>query len=90
MMASRLHYLAIAVHDLHIAHEEVEIPGTEALPKMLRVEEAAKVARISRRHAYHLVSTGQLPSVRLGNAIRVPTLRLLELLEGAEEKAAAP
>ena len=48
---------------------------------MLTVEEAGQLAGISRRHAYHLVKTGGIPSVRLGGAIRVPTQRLLEVLD---------
>jgi excisionase family DNA binding protein len=54
-----------------------------ALPTTLTVEQAARVASISRRHAYHLVNTGEIPSVRLGGAIRIPTRRLLAMLEGA-------
>lgn len=50
-------------------------------PTMLSVEEAARVAKISRRHAYHLVATGEIPSVRLGKVIRVSSRRLLEMLE---------
>jgi excisionase family DNA binding protein len=51
---------------------------------MLTVEEAGRLAGISRRHAYKLVKEGAIPSVRLGGAIRVPTQRLLEILNAAD------
>lgn len=53
---------------------------TQELPLMLTVEAAGRLAGISRRHAYKLVTEGEIPSVRLGGAIRVPTQRLLEIL----------
>lgn len=45
----------------------------EAYPPTLTVAAAAKIVGISRRHAYELVANGQIPSVRFGGAIRVPT-----------------
>ena len=39
---------------------------------LLKVPEAARLLRISRNLAYELVARGELPSVRLGRAIRVP------------------
>lgn len=59
----------------------------EEAPPMLTVAEAAKVAGISRRHAYELVSTGQIPSVRLGGAIRIPRRRLFAMLDGEGREA---
>jgi excisionase family DNA binding protein len=76
----------MAVHDMH-----------GKLPALLSVEEAGRLARISRRHAYKLVDDGTIPSVRLGGAIRVPAHRLLEILnipptqpEESAATAAAP
>ena len=40
--------------------------------EVLTVEEAAKVLRISRNHAYGLVAQDKLPSIRLGRRIRIP------------------
>lgn len=60
----------------------------EAYPPTLTVAAAAKIVGISRRHAYELVANGQIPSVRFGGAIRVPTRRLLAILDG--EEAATP
>ena len=52
------------------------------LPRMLTVAQAAALANISLRHCYFLVQKGDIPSVRLGGAIRIPSERLLELLAG--------
>lgn len=38
----------------------------------LRVADVAKLLSISRSHAYEMVRTGELPHVRIGNAVRVP------------------
>jgi hypothetical protein len=59
-------------------------------PDFLRVEEAAKVLRIGRTAAYALTSefldtngASGLPVVRLGKQLRVPRLRLEQVLAGA-------
>lgn len=52
------------------------------------VREVVEVLGISRTAAYQLISTGALPSVRIGNAgIRVPTAALESFVEAMEEKA---
>ena len=40
--------------------------------QLLTVPETARLLRISRNLAYELVARGELPSVRLGRAIRIP------------------
>lgn len=65
---------------------------TEQLPPFLRVEEAARMLRISRSAAYELAnawltSNGEsgLPVIRLGRTIRVPRAAIERYLEvGAE------
>jgi hypothetical protein len=58
-------------------------------PDFLRVEEAARVLRIGRTTAYALASefldtdgASGLPVVRLGEQLRVPRLRLEQMLGG--------
>ena len=51
-------------------------------PLTVTVPEAAKLIGISRRHAYELVASGEIPSVRFGGAIRIPRARLLAMIEG--------
>jgi hypothetical protein len=42
---------------------------------------------IGRNAAYAAASSGQLPVVRIGGKLRVPTYRLLELLDNAGKTA---
>jgi excisionase family DNA binding protein len=46
----------------------------------LTVTEAASILGISRALAYELVARGELPSIRLGRRLVVPTVALLEML----------
>jgi excisionase family DNA binding protein len=39
---------------------------------LLRVEQAAQLAAISRTHAYSLLARGEWPSVHLGRSRRIP------------------
>jgi len=43
---------------------------------LLRIEEAAKVLRLSRAKAYSMAQRGELPVVRIGRAVRVPAAAL--------------
>ena len=54
------------------------VPLAERLA--LSVEEAARLLGISRDLAYDLVSTGHLPSVKLGRRLVVPRMALEETL----------
>ena len=50
------------------------------LPALLKIEQASVLMGISRSAAYRAVAAGDLPSVRFGGRLYVPTARLLELL----------
>jgi excisionase family DNA binding protein len=58
--------------------------GTRAeateLPPTISVEHAAKLLGVSRSAAYRAVAAGQLPVLRLGRRIYIPTARLLAML----------
>jgi excisionase family DNA binding protein len=41
-------------------------------PRVYTVEEAARLLRISRNSAYTAARNGDLPTVRIGNLLRVP------------------
>jgi excisionase family DNA binding protein len=49
---------------------------------VLSVTEAASLLGISRALAYQLVARDELPNLRLGRRVVVPTRRLLELVAG--------
>jgi excisionase family DNA binding protein len=50
------------------------------LPALLKIEQASVLMGISRSAAYRAVAAGDLPSIRFGCRLYVPTARLLELL----------
>lgn len=50
----------------------------------LTVAQAARVLGIGRNQAYEAVQTGQLPSIRIGSRILVPTAQLLSILQGGD------
>lgn len=56
--------------------------SSEALtvPSMLTVAESSQLLGISLRSAYRAAESGQLPTMRLGRRVFVPTRRLLSML----------
>jgi len=65
------------------------LPDPVAEPT-ITVERAAAVLGISRRSGYAAAERGELPSVRVGRSIRVPTARFLRqygLLAGPDAAA---
>jgi excisionase family DNA binding protein len=62
------------------------LPQRVPLPGLLKVEQASALMGISRSAAYRAVAAGDLPSVRFGSRLYVPTARLLELLGVASER----
>lgn len=54
--------------------------GAAEFPPTISVEHAAKLLGVSRSAAYRAVAAGQLPSLRLGRRIYVPTAQLLAML----------
>ena len=50
--------------------------------EMLRLEEAARMCRISRTSAYRAVRRGDIPCVRIGRLIRVSRSALNDFLKG--------
>lgn len=47
----------------------------------IRAMEAANAMGIGRSHVYELIRSGELPSVRLGKAIRIPVSALRAWIE---------
>ena len=50
------------------------------LPLTLTVEETACILNISRNSAYRLVSSGELPSFRVGHKLRIFKVALLSFM----------
>jgi excisionase family DNA binding protein len=40
-------------------------------PRLLKTDEVADILQVSRSFAYQLMKRGEIPSVRIGNAVRV-------------------
>ena len=61
------------------------------LPPTLTVEEASELLGISLRSGYKAVHAGELPTLRLGRRLLVPTAKLLQMLgvptEGSRDEA---
>jgi excisionase family DNA binding protein len=55
---------------------------TSQLPLVLSVPQAAAILGISKDLAYDLTARGELPSLRFGRRLVVPTRPLLKLLNG--------
>jgi excisionase family DNA binding protein len=53
---------------------------TASGPLTLTVEEAGRLLGISRGAAYRAAACGQIPTIRLGRRLLVPTARLHQLL----------
>ena len=56
------------------------ISGSENLPKVLNVKDLAEVLSVSQNTAYNLVRSGQVHSVRIGRAYRIPREAVYEFL----------
>jgi excisionase family DNA binding protein len=52
----------------------------EELPPTVTIEQAGRMLGISRRSAYRAAARGDLPTLRVGRRLIVPTARLLHLL----------
>jgi excisionase family DNA binding protein len=55
--------------------------ATKIEPLLLRVDEAAEALALSRTKVYELMASGELESVKVGRARRVPTAALVDFLE---------
>lgn len=51
------------------------------------VDELARVLSCGRNQAYDLVRSGQVRSIRIGRAFKVPTAAIRQLLEGDADEA---
>ena len=65
-----------------------DLPRRTDYPPLLSVEQACKLLGISRSVGYRAAASGDLPTLRWGRRLYVPTARLFELLGlPVEEKA---
>lgn len=65
----------------HATHDDAAVTMT--------VEQAGKLLGISRRSAYRAAASGDIPTIRLGHRILVPTARLHRMLGLNEDISSA-
>jgi excisionase family DNA binding protein len=53
------------------------------------IEDAGKILSLSRNSAYQAAKSGEIPCIKLGRLIRVPTAKLREMLGIRTESSAA-
>jgi excisionase family DNA binding protein len=70
-------------------HKMLEVPAVEQ-SLTVSIPEAANLVGISPNHAWRLVQTGELPSIRLGRRVLVPRSALVDLVERATARRPAP
>jgi len=55
--------------------------GFTPMPPLLKAEDVAELLNISLAYAYRLTQSGQIPTVRLGRAVRIRYQDLLTFIE---------
>lgn len=60
----------------------------ESLPPTIDVEQAAELLGVSRSSGYRGIARGEIPAIRIGGRIRVPTAKLLRMLGVGSAQAA--
>jgi excisionase family DNA binding protein len=55
--------------------------------KTITIEETAKVLGIGRNKAYEAARTGEIPTIRIGKRILVPSAALEQMLQGSSQEA---
>jgi excisionase family DNA binding protein len=53
---------------------------------LLRIPEAAETLGIGRTKIYELIATGELPTIRLGRAVRISVSALQKWVEAREQQ----
>ena len=65
----------------------MDMEKTETWPILLKVSEAAKIARKGNNFIYFGVRDGVIPAIKLGKSIRIPRDRFLAFLNGESTTA---
>jgi excisionase family DNA binding protein len=56
------------------------VPDLTAMPATMTIPEAARLLGISRSAAYRAVARGEIPTIRIGRRLLVPTAKLYAML----------
>jgi excisionase family DNA binding protein len=82
--------LVVKVRDRMIPEPRGPVSTVTATPATISVPEAARIMGLSRNGAYAAAARGDIPTIRIGRKLLVPTQRLRAMLEGPTEQEAAP
>jgi excisionase family DNA binding protein len=63
------------------------IPDLSTMPATMTIPEAAELLGISRSAAYRAVTRGEIPTIRIGRRLLVPTAKLYAMLGWLPEPA---
>lgn len=69
-----------------MTNEELMAKGA-ALPPLISVQQACILLGVARTTGYRAAANGDIPVLRWGRRVLVPTGRLIALVVGEEEKA---
>ncbi len=58
------------------------VAGMEQKPETLKVAEVAAKLRVDPRTVYRMIDRGELPAIRVGRLIRIPTGAVNKLMYG--------
>ena len=77
----------VSPNEINEIHPTGKIDGLtvgnlQHLPPVLSIPEVAKLLKIGRNTAYELARQGQIPTIKLGRRLVVPTPRIIDLLNG--------
>ncbi len=68
----------------------MNMTSLEELPPTISVVEAGEILGICERSAYRAVNAGDLPSIRIGRRVLVPTAELRRMLGIRDSESAEP
>jgi excisionase family DNA binding protein len=70
-------------------HPMQAVPGTEAMPSVLTVDELATLLRVNRKTVYAALSRGEIPGAkRIGATYRIHRDAVLEWLASSQDRVA--
>lgn len=66
---------------MHSNDSPLSVPNSNTEQILLKPKRAFELLDISRSTGYALIASGELPSVRIGRAVRVPVMALKQWIE---------
>jgi len=90
LVVTTLHQLIDTLTQLSSSDPSVQASPSRDLPLLLDAAEAAKLLSLSRAKVCEMASRSELPSIRVGRALRIPRDPLLTWIDRSTNVAAYP